>query len=263
MDRSLTHKQQCMKLSKKLNSRVNLLRKIAGSNWGADANTLRSAALALVYSTGEYCAPVWENSAHTAKIDVQLNEAMRVITSTVRSTPVQWLPVLANIPPQDLRRKAAKINLLKKVTSLKNSSLYEILQDTPTTRLKSRKTPWADLESINSFDMASAWRQQWHKHPPNNAHLIEDPTRKVEGFHLPREAWTKLNRIRTGHGRCGYSLKKWGFRSSAQCDCGVEEQTIAHIVEECPLRKFDGDLRTLHNVTSSALDWLLNLDICL
>ncbi|XP_067008094.2 pseudouridylate synthase RPUSD2 [Anabrus simplex] len=193
MDRSLAFKQQCITLSKKLGSRVNLLRKIAGSSWGADAIALRSAALALVYSAGEYCAPVWHNSAHITNIDVQLNEAMRVITGTVRSTPIHWLHVLANIAPQDLRRKAAKVNLLKKTCSHKNSPLYDaLLQGPPPSRLKSRKPPWTDFKSISSFDMTSEWRQRWHEHPPNNAHLVQDPTKKNPSQYSDRFVSTML-----------------------------------------------------------------------
>jgi len=65
----------------------NLLMKLAGSTWGASANTLRSSALALCYSAAEYCAPVWSRSAHTSQVDVQLNSNMRLISGTLRSTP--------------------------------------------------------------------------------------------------------------------------------------------------------------------------------
>jgi hypothetical protein len=72
---------------------------LAGTNLGCNADTLRTTSLALVFSAAEYCAPVWLNSAHTHKVDVQLNNAMRLITGTVKSTELQWLPVLSNIPP--------------------------------------------------------------------------------------------------------------------------------------------------------------------
>ena len=71
--------------------------KLAGSTWGASANTLRSSALALCYSAAEYCARVWSRSAHTSRVDVQLNSSMRLISGTLRSTPLPWLPVLSNI----------------------------------------------------------------------------------------------------------------------------------------------------------------------
>jgi hypothetical protein len=83
---------------------VNLIRKLAGTNWGCDADTLRTTSLALVFLAAEYCAPVWLNSAHTHKVDVQLNNA----------TPeLQWLPVLSNIPPPKLRREAALFREMK------------------------------------------------------------------------------------------------------------------------------------------------------
>jgi hypothetical protein len=52
----------------------------AETDWVASAETLRTASLALVYSTAEYCAPppVWLNSLHTNKIDIQLNNTMWV-----------------------------------------------------------------------------------------------------------------------------------------------------------------------------------------
>ena len=59
LDRFLTFRHHLVALCKKLSSRVTLLRQLVGSGWGADAKTLHIATLSLVYSTAEYCAPVW------------------------------------------------------------------------------------------------------------------------------------------------------------------------------------------------------------
>ena len=80
LDRSLTFRHHLEALRKKLSTRVTLLRQLAGSGWGAGAKTLRTAALSLVYSTAEYCAPVWSRSAHTRLIDSALNDALRIVT---------------------------------------------------------------------------------------------------------------------------------------------------------------------------------------
>ena len=72
------------------------------TGWGNDAKTLRTAALALTYSAAEYGSQVWCNSAHVKKVDTQLHSVMRVISGTVKSTQLQWLPVLTNIAPPDL-----------------------------------------------------------------------------------------------------------------------------------------------------------------
>jgi len=75
---------------------------LARTGWGADAKTLRIAALGLVYNTVEYGSQVWCNSSHVKKIDTQLNSVMRIISGTIKSTPLQWLPVLANIKPSHI-----------------------------------------------------------------------------------------------------------------------------------------------------------------
>ena len=74
-------------LREKLYSRVTLLRRLVGSGWGAGAKTLRIATLSLVYSTAEYCAPVWCCSAHTRLIDSVFNDALCIVTGCLRPTP--------------------------------------------------------------------------------------------------------------------------------------------------------------------------------
>ena len=54
LDRSLTFRYHLEALRKKVSTRVALLRRLAGSEWGAGAKTLRISALSLVYSTVEY-----------------------------------------------------------------------------------------------------------------------------------------------------------------------------------------------------------------
>jgi hypothetical protein len=51
LDRSLTYNTHLTKTGQKVAARVNIERKLAGTNWGASADTLRTASLALVYSS--------------------------------------------------------------------------------------------------------------------------------------------------------------------------------------------------------------------
>ena len=97
LDRSLTYRRHLESHRKKLTSRIALLRRLAGSGWGAGATTLRIATLALVHSTTEYCAPVWCRSAHTRLIDPAINDALRIVTRCLRPTPADNLPILAGI----------------------------------------------------------------------------------------------------------------------------------------------------------------------
>ena len=78
------------------------MRRLACSGWGAGAKTLCTAALSLVYSTAEYCAPVWCRCVHTRLIDSVLNDALRIVTGCLCPTPTDHLPVLAGIQPAEL-----------------------------------------------------------------------------------------------------------------------------------------------------------------
>ena len=111
LDRSLTFRHHLVGLRKKLSSRVTLLRRLVCSGCGAGAKTLRVAALSLVYSTGEYCAPVWCRSVHTRLIHSVLNDALRIVTRCLRPTPTDHLPILSGIQPAELRRMGATLSL--------------------------------------------------------------------------------------------------------------------------------------------------------
>ena len=89
LDRSLTYRRHLESLRKKLTTRVGLLRRPAGSSWGAGARTLRITTLALIHSAAEYCAPVWSRSAHTRLIDKPISDALRLVTKCLRPTPTE------------------------------------------------------------------------------------------------------------------------------------------------------------------------------
>jgi hypothetical protein len=41
-------------------------------------------------------------------------------------------------------------------------------------------------------------------------------------------------------------LFHWNIRENPSCECGTEKETIQHIVEECPLTKFQQGFSKLH-----------------
>ena len=57
------------------------------------------------------------------------------------------------------------------------------------------------------------------------------------GMSLTRTAWVKLNRLRTGVGRFGSFMHKWGLASSAKRECGASKQTADHVILTCPTQR--------------------------
>jgi len=59
----------------------------------------------------------------------------------------------------------------------------------------------------------------------------------------------------TGQSTCRADLHKWVLTQSLSCDHG-QRQTMNHIVDMCPLTKFEGGLNLLHEVDDDAVIWL-------
>ena len=251
LDRSLTFCKHLENVRDKTKSRIGHLNKLAGTTWGAGANTLRITALALIYSIAEYCTPVWINSNHTKKIDTALNIAMRIVTGTLNSTKLEWLPTLSNIAPPQIRREDSTAKYFHRLISepaLQRTRSF--LENPPRRRLKSRYPPWERAEAMASLpSTAERWEKSWSDANIPNKHLIEHPDVKVQGFDLPRAHWCTINRIRMGQGRSAQLMHHWNLQSSSSCDCdGQTVPSIQHIVEECPKRRFPEGLMELHRL---------------
>jgi len=128
--------------------------KLVISSWGTITSTLRSSALSLCYSAAEYCATVWSRFAHTSQVDVQLNSTMRLMSSTLHSTPLPWLSVLSNIELSlpALRGKADTDKVVEKIVkhdSLANPAWYP--QPTIAT---------TDIKETAVAELATSWHQK-------------------------------------------------------------------------------------------------------
>uniref|UniRef100_A0A2S2P1H1 Retrovirus-related Pol polyprotein from type-1 retrotransposable element R1 n=1 Tax=Schizaphis graminum TaxID=13262 RepID=A0A2S2P1H1_SCHGA len=112
------------------------------------------------------------------------------------------------------------------------------------------------------FNMIEKWKNEWAAPKLDEQNYLKEPTAKPPGHNLPRKEWTTLNRIRTRHGRCGYlQMYKWNAVPSPNCECGNPYQTISHILNECTIRKFNGEPEDVFNASPEAIEWIQNLDI--
>ncbi|KAL1454475.1 hypothetical protein WDU94_010720 [Cyamophila willieti] len=263
LDRTLTFKPHLQKTAAKLKSRNNIIQKLCGSKWGSSSHVLRTSVLGLVYSAAEYCAPVWLNCNHTNLVDVQLNQSMRMITGSIKPTPTFWLPTLSNIPPPKLRREKTLLREYGKIVANENLPIHSDMEDIQTKRLPSRNPPLVKAISLYSenFNPTQAWKDTWERNCPALYKDLPCIDTTPPGFEAKRKVWVTLNRIRTNTGKCAYSLHQWGKVESAACDCGAEEQTILHIVAECPRRRYTGSLDDFLYATENALNYIESLDI--
>ena len=258
LDRSLTFRHHLVALHKKLSSHVTLLRQFVGSGWGAGAKTLRTATLSLVYSTAEYCAPVWCRSAHTHLIVSVLNDALRMVTGCLHPTPTNHLPVLSGIQPAELCRIRVTLSLAYRGSLDPDHILYGLLSgssDTGQVRLRSRcsfvPAAWNLLNNLARLGIhASEWtNHKWKMEYCENASRLRAFVPKTGarpvGMGLPQAAWVKLNCLQTGVGQFHLSMHKWGLTPSLNCKCGASEQTADHVLTACPIHRAPHGARCL------------------
>ena len=236
LGRSLTYKKHTENVRDKVKSRCNIISKLAGTGWGAPAPVLRTSAIALVYSVAEYCVPVWGIlCAHVQHVDTQLNIAMRTVSGALRPTNINWLPVLRNIEPPQIRRDRATLQEYKKAQQLTDCvPIKEILREPTMPRRRSRRPFVAEAARLPSLTQTEQqiWEQSWIEGVPPGHDVVTNPTCPQPGFTLPRRQFVTLNRMRCGQARCAESLYRWGVIASPACPCGESHQTTRHIVEE-------------------------------
>jgi len=252
LDRQPTFKQHLEGLSGKVRARNCLLRLLAGSAWGANASVLRTSALALVYSAAEYASPAWFRRTHTKKLDVALNDKLLIISGCLKPTRRVCLPVLSGIPPAHLRMEHSTFKLALQAQLNTNHPLHVLVHSAQflgTQRLHSRRLFRRHAAAlINSgFNMLKSWRAAWESVTPPAQFLVTPAVCLPYGSELPRSLWVALNRLRTGVGRFGTCLYRWGIQDTPKCICGAEEQPANHITFDCTILRPSNCLEDLRS----------------
>ena len=136
-------------------------------------------------------------------------------------TQTDHLPVLSGIQPAELRRLGATLSLAHRGSLDADHILYGLLSgssDTRQVRLRFSRPFVPDaqnlLNNLAKFGIrASEWtNHKWKTEYCENASrlraFVPGTGARPVGMGLPRAAWVKLNRLRTGVGRFHSSMHK-------------------------------------------------------
>ncbi|RVE42075.1 hypothetical protein evm_013274 [Chilo suppressalis] len=151
----------------------------------------------------------------------------------------------------------------RKIKANAELPLREEFLDRSEPRLKSRRPPCHTAATMleDGFDARTQWRSDWKTTTEGTLAGKFTPGVRPAGFDLPRREWCLLNRLRTGHGLCAHYKHRCGWIDSPRCECGADVQTIQHIVQDCPLNKYDGAMEDLVSLDNDAANWLRHLDL--
>ena len=140
LDSKLNLKKHSDNLKKKAMKRLNLIKRLASTNWGSDKNTLRGLYLGYARAVFDYNLVLQNlcNDATKKSLDAVQNHALRFISGGMRSSPTAACEIHTNIEPLEIRRKRAALELYERSKRLERNHPNRILVDkwSPTQRLK-------------------------------------------------------------------------------------------------------------------------------
>ena len=135
----------------KIEARNIILKKLANTNWGTDARTIRTTALALCFSAAEYAPPVWSRSSHASAIQPVLIAACRAISGCLIPKRVDDLYILVVRNPPRISEGPSHPSLrnTNKKHKQENDPLHPLYEQDPARkRLQSRHSFLHSVEPL-------------------------------------------------------------------------------------------------------------------
>ena len=175
-DPRLTWKSHIEKAETKARRKLAILRKLSGTSWGATERILKN-----VYQQGirphlEYGSTAWGSGASDTTLkglDRVQNQALRIITGGMKSTPITEMEKLTKIEPLQDRRETQILIQAEKFSCTESHTMKEKLGNLPRNRLKrqnfirrakqlKRHIPRLpeDFKPISSIPESTPWNEE-------------------------------------------------------------------------------------------------------
>ena len=221
LDRNLNLNKFMSNLKSKAAKRLNLLKRLATTSWGANKSTLRQLYLGYIRSAMDYALPLQTIASKqaTQALDRVQNQAVKLICGGMRSTPIAACEIDSNIEPMDIRRERSLREGVERYRRLED--------DHPNKSLVDSWTPIKRLQQKSPLDIASELEER-HQLPPNRKLL-----QKYEDF----PPWTELKRPNIHSSLLNPEINK-GSDPNLLKMCALE--TIDSYGQDCILAYTDG-----------------------
>ena len=138
LDTRLTWKPQIEEMERRGIRKLALLKKLAGTTWGADSSLLARVYTGAVRPNMEYASASWGTASKTNKsrLDKVQNMGLRLILGAMRSTPIRDMEKTANVEPLERRRDLKVLMQGEKLRRLPSHHLHHRLEQPTKNRLK-------------------------------------------------------------------------------------------------------------------------------
>ncbi|KAK3784245.1 hypothetical protein RRG08_031630 [Elysia crispata] len=137
-DPRLTWCKQTENVQKDGIRRTSLLKKLAGTSWGADMKVLKKTYVGYVRPVIEYGMASWGTAAKTnfQKIERVQNQSLRILTGGMKSTPMNYMEAVACLEPLEDRKMRKTLTQYTKFQHLTSHPMHKLTASKTKKRLK-------------------------------------------------------------------------------------------------------------------------------
>ena len=138
LDKQLTWKQQTEKAEARAKVPLALMKKLAGTTWGADTVALKRLHTDRVIPVLEHGMTAWGTTAKSNfdRVSKVQNQATRIITRAIKLTPIKELETITGLRSLDDRRDFKLLNQTAKFKRLQDHPMRQRLSQPTKGRLK-------------------------------------------------------------------------------------------------------------------------------
>ena len=164
LDSRLTWKPHLEEVEARSIRKLAIMRKLAGTTWGASSSILKNVYTGSVRPILEYASNAWNTAAKSNKdrLDKVQNSGLRTILGAMKSTPISELEKTAEVQPLEDRRQEKILIQGEKLKRLQSHPLHQKLQAPTKNRLKRQSlNHQVKAQQRKNTDLLQANPAQW------------------------------------------------------------------------------------------------------
>ena len=129
VDNGLRWNSHVKQLKKDCNNRMNLLKHLSHTTWGADMKSLKMLYNTLIKSKLEYGSEIYESTSYTSSKSLYpvRNAALRLATGAFRSSPINSLEIITGSMPIEYTKEIKLLNYLTRIKVNDSNPINNIL----------------------------------------------------------------------------------------------------------------------------------------
>ena len=149
LDPRLSFKPHFDDITEKVSKRLNLLKRLASSNWGTDKRTLRQLYTGYVRAVFDYSAPLQATASQTnqLKLDRLQNQGLRFVCGALKTTPSNACEIDADVEPLRLRRERSTALTLERFKRMEDDNPCKQMVDHWEPKERIKKTSFLNTAS--------------------------------------------------------------------------------------------------------------------